>query len=436
MLLGMILGGYFISSPILSCFFLIVFACCLLAFSTTKIHMFIPKEKPYPPFNCYPLSAKVVPIDRRTIKVTKLNENQYDLSRIEFRAVSVEMMRYFLDEHIPKDRRDSISTFEVVEEYIKPLTKEANLSYAEMNAKNADEDGISFVGPACAFVSHSWSYKFKTLLSVLEEYQLTHLDEGTHYYFLDMFAINQHNVASDDLLISLQNVVSVTNKILLVMTPWSNPRPLRRVWCLWEILQAVKLKATIRMVLPSKEKDAFMLALQSKYSQVENTLASIDVVKANATVESDKWMIFAEIERSLGSREKIEKLCESMGLEVNVTSPRKEGESESDWLNRQSEKFFLKCSARGSADEGGVVQWDHIDRTITRIDDGAILYKLHDGLNRMNNMLSKEMCKALSDVMLNTAMRSMKPVLQSKQSLRFGSIGNSTGDSTKENEES
>ena len=436
MLLGMILGGYFISSPILSCFFLIVFACCLLAFSTTKIHMFIPKEKPYPPFNCYPLSAKVVPIDRRTRKVTKLNENQYDLSRIEFRAVSVEMMRYFLDEHIPKDRRDSISTFEVVEEYIKPLTKEANLSYAEMNAKNADEDGISFVGPACAFVSHSWSYKFKTLLSVLEEYQLTHLDEGTHYYFLDMFAINQHNVASDDLLISLQNVVSVTNKILLVMTPWSNPRPLRRVWCLWEILQAVKLKATIRMVLPSKEKDAFMLALQSKYSQVENTLASIDVVKANATVESDKWMIFAEIERSLGSREKIEKLCESMGLEVNVTSPRKEGESESDWLNRQSEKFFLKCSARGSADEGGVVQWDHIDRTITRIDDGAILYKLHDGLNRMNNMLSKEMCKALSDVMLNTAMRSMKPVLQSKQSLRFGSIGNSTGDSTKENEES
>ena len=398
--------------------------------------MFIPKEKPYPPFNCYPLSAKVVPIDRRTRKVTKLNENQYDLSRIEFRAVSVEMMRYFLDEHIPKDRRDSISTFEVVEEYIKPLTKEANLSYAEMNAKNADEDGISFVGPACAFVSHSWSYKFKTLLSVLEEYQLTHLDEGTHYYFLDMFAINQHNVASDDLLISLQNVVSVTNKILLVMTPWSNPRPLRRVWCLWEILQAVKLKATIRMVLPSKEKDAFMLALQSKYSQMENTLASIDVVKANATVESDKWMIFAEIERSLGSREKIEKLCESMGLEVNVTSPRKEGESESDWLNRQSEKFFLKCSARGSADEGGVVQWDHIDRTITRIDDGAILYKLHDGLNRMNNMLSKEMCKALSDVMLNTAMRSMKPVLQSKQSLRFGSIGNSTGDSTKENEES
>lgn len=305
-----------------------------------------------------------------------------------------------------------------------------------LSVKNADEDGISFVGPACAFVSHSWSYKFKTLLSVLEEYQLTHLDEGTHYYFLDMFAINQHNVASDDLLISLQNVVSVTNKILLVMTTWSNPRPLRRVWCLWEILQAVKLKATIRMVLPSKEKDAFMLALQSKYSQVENTLASIDVVKANATVESDKWMIFAEIERSLGSREKIEKLCESMGLEVNVTSPRKEGESESDWLNRQSEKFFLKCSARGSADEGGVVQWDHIDRTITRIDDGAILYKLHDGLNRMNNMLSKEMCKALSDVMLNTAMRSMKPVLQSKQSLRFGSIGNSTGDSTKENEES
>ena len=78
-----------------------------------------------------------------------------------------------------------------------------------------------------------------------------------------------HKVASGDLLISLQNVVKVTNKVLLVMTPWSNPRPLGRVWCLWEILQAVKLKATIRMILPSKEQDAFMLALQTKYGDVE-----------------------------------------------------------------------------------------------------------------------------------------------------------------------
>ena len=199
-------------------------------------------------------------------------------------------------------------------------------------------------------------------------------------------------------------MVKVTNKVLLVMTPWSNPRPLGRVWCLWEILQAVKLKATIRMILPSKEQDAFMLALQTKYGDVEKTLASIDVCgvrawcstfscfhprmsivyhsfmscvtvsydrhnartqvhNANATVESDKWMIFSEIERSLGSRMRIEKLCKSMGLEVKATSPRQVNETESDWLNRQSEKFFLRCSARGSLDEGGIVQWDHIDRT-------------------------------------------------------------------------
>ena len=267
-----------------------------------------------------------------------------------------------------------------------------------------------------------------------------------------MFAINQHSVASDDLLVSLQNVVKVTNKVLLVMTPWSNPRPLGRVWCLWEILQAVKLKATIRMALPSKEQDAFMLALQTKYDDVEKTLASIDVHNANAAVESDKWMIFAEIERSLGSRMKIEGLCKNMGLEVEATSPRKVGETESDWLNRQSEKFFLRCSARGSADEGGVVQWDHIDRTllslsftripleyqhsnthtgtITRIDDGERLYELHDGLNRMNIMLSEQMCKALSDITLETAMRSVKPIRKTKRSTRIKSF-----DSTKESED-
>ena len=224
----------------------------------------------------------------------------------------------------------------------------------------------------------------------------------------------------------------------------------------------MKLKATIRMALPSKEQDAFMLALQTKYDDVEKTLASIDVHNANATVESDKWMIFAEIERSLGSRMKIEELCKNMGLEVEATSPRKVGETESDWLNRQSEKFFLRCSARGSADEGGVVQWDHIDRTwlvfereargylfflisldyhsntntrthtgtITRIDDGEILYELHDGLNRMNIMLSEQMCKALSDITLESAMRSVKPIRKTKRSTR-----KKTFDSTKESED-
>ena len=150
-----------------------------------------------------------------------------------------------------------------------------------------------------------------------------------------------------------------------------------------------------------------------------------------------------------------------MGLEVEATSPRKVGETESDWLNRQSEKFFLRCSARGSADEGGVVQWDHIDRTwlvfereargylfsyftriplefensnthtgtITRIDDGEILYELHDGLNRMNIMLSEQMCKALSDITLESAMRSVKPIRKTKRSTRI-----KTFDSTKESE--
>ena len=179
MLVGMILGGYFISSPILSCVFLIMFACCLLAFSTTKIHIFVPKEKPYPSLQCFSLSAKVAPEEERKTKVTKLKETQYDFSKIEMRAVSVDMLQYFFEEHIPKDRRDTISTFDVVEEYIKALTKDANMSYAEMNAENADEEGVPFIGPACAFVSHSWSYKFSTLMSVLTEYQSSHLDQGT-----------------------------------------------------------------------------------------------------------------------------------------------------------------------------------------------------------------------------------------------------------------
>jgi hypothetical protein len=47
MLFGMILGGYFISNPILSCVFLFLFAFCILSFSTTKIEIFVPKEKAY-----------------------------------------------------------------------------------------------------------------------------------------------------------------------------------------------------------------------------------------------------------------------------------------------------------------------------------------------------------------------------------------------------
>ena len=76
---------------------------------------------------------------------------------------------------------------------------------------------------------------------------------GTQYYYIDLFGLNQHDLAeinqggatdeacpsSDDisrrLLETLDKSISTAQIVLVAANAWDEPAPLRRIWCLYEL---------------------------------------------------------------------------------------------------------------------------------------------------------------------------------------------------------
>eukprot|EP00808_Paulinella_micropora_P002594 g73683.t1 len=80
----------------------------------------------------------------------------------------------------------------------------------------------------------------------------------------DLFTINQHgtdNVAGAFWFVAFEANVARIGHTVLVQSPWTNPVPLTRAWCLWEILCTSSTKATFEINLPPKEEQSLLESL-------------------------------------------------------------------------------------------------------------------------------------------------------------------------------
>ena len=159
------------------------------------------------------------------------------------------------------------------------------------------------LGMADYFISHSWGSNFMNLVDVVAQVTRAAISAGeaAPYIWLDIIAINQHNAGDIALCLDrLDLPIAHSGKLLLVLDPWRKPASLTRVWCLLEIMKAIKLGATIHMRMPKAAQKEFFQAVTQNHSEVKALLTSACVQDAQATVETDKWEIFAQIQRELG----------------------------------------------------------------------------------------------------------------------------------------
>ncbi len=49
--------------------------------------------------------------------------------------------------------------------------------------------------------------------------------------------------------------------VLLVMTPWDDPIPLQRVWCLFGMYRNIDVLADMHTAIPSSQREAFKAAI-------------------------------------------------------------------------------------------------------------------------------------------------------------------------------
>ena len=60
--------------------------------------------------------------------------------------------------------------------------------------------------------------------------------------------------------------VALIGHTLLVLTPWEDAVPLKRVWCIFEIYVTVMTGSRLQIVVPPEEQDEFIAACSSDFS--------------------------------------------------------------------------------------------------------------------------------------------------------------------------
>eukprot|EP00732_Lithocolla_globosa_P002038 Lithocolla_globosa_v1_NODE_1200_length_2791_cov_6.632310.p1 type:complete len:617 gc:universal NODE_1200_length_2791_cov_6.632310:937-2787(+) len=226
----------------------------------------------------------------------------------------------------------AMSIEDVCQEYIVPTT---------LTKKEAWVDWIAPTHPhfvsarAAYFVSHAWCNSFMQLLETLDPYP------GP--IWLDVLVLKQHRNKrrtrarfSD----KFAGLVSEFGHTLLVLAPWDDPAPLHRCWCLWEIVESIRSKCKIEILLPSVQKEHFLHALRHNFQQIIAGISNVDSRNAESGLLADQEMIKQAIEGGIGFG-KINNLVVSLLREWLVTVAMEEMDVETDLVMLNSVGLLL-----------------------------------------------------------------------------------------------
>jgi hypothetical protein len=234
-------------------------------------------------------------------------------------------------------------------------TKDTMCRYVELpdvrNAKHSD--GRPKISTANYFFSYSWDSPWDSVVSALHTHTQRQVATGKPppYYWVDIFAVNQHTrdavhngrslcgacstcrankwdplcdacvasacqdcagckavgedmhdwaTADPNYLKGFERVIAKTKHTLVLNEPWDCPRPPTRVWCLFEGYQTLARGGKLEVVLDQASEQELQLSLAERFRKLQDIVAAIDSRLADATVERDRDNIFDAIERLPG----------------------------------------------------------------------------------------------------------------------------------------
>ena len=147
----------------------------------------------------------------------------------------------FINDH-PIAKTENLTTSEINSNFVKPETKGTNQSYSWKYVDLKDETtGVPLVSTATVFVSHAWRYAFCDVGGdVMEQYAIKYPDT---YVWFDLFMNDQSemDIKDFDWFSSIfKNIIRDIGQVLLVLSPWDDPMPIKRECCLFQIHNALQ----------------------------------------------------------------------------------------------------------------------------------------------------------------------------------------------------
>ena len=218
-------------------------------------------------------------------------------------GVHISAIRKFLSSHQEvKNRR--MTTVQVNRAVIKSETRDTNQPFINKYIGLTHSDGRPLAAPATLFVSHAWKSAFCDIVDALEQHEAKYPDT---YFWLDIFAIYQNRTEHKDLVwfsTTFREDMTRIRRVLLVLSPWDDPLPLRRSWCMFEVATALsEKKIELLISLPMGEMNAFASAIiEDQHSQhhLVKVLSQRQVQSTEAKYSQDKENILEVFKRTKG----------------------------------------------------------------------------------------------------------------------------------------
>jgi len=197
-------------------------------------------------------------------------------------GVSIDYLRSVIKKK-PKLAKKTVGYF--VTNVIKPLTKDK--SFAE-HARLDPALQPLVKDQADFFLSYAWSYTLGQIVSALEG------EDG--FMWMDALVVNQHihgsltpEVLKEVFGVALKKIGSVR----MIVAPWKDPTNTRRIWCVFEQLQANVHGVPVQMLFTQEDKENFKKVMIDGASMAffHGVFAGVNVAKAQATVDADREAI-------------------------------------------------------------------------------------------------------------------------------------------------
>ncbi|KAJ3232851.1 Kinesin light chain 3, partial [Chytriomyces hyalinus] len=199
---------------------------------------------------------------------------------------------------------EGLTTTDVCVRFLKPLTIESGLSLCAQYYTSKNTALASLVQNATWFISHAWQYRFLDVIGAVDNFAAQEgLDPDTTVIWFDLFSNSQHDTASKPFTwweTTFMNAVKKIGNVVMVIQPWSNPIPLTRVWCIFELYASTATGSSFHVAMTNAETKAFMAQLLDNAESYYEVLSSLRSQNAKSFLETDRLAIFALVRETVG----------------------------------------------------------------------------------------------------------------------------------------
>jgi hypothetical protein len=219
-------------------------------------------------------------------------------------GVSLAFLRAFRSAHAAE--LEGKTTSEVCKQIVSPVTQrpQASLAASLRRVGAADpQTNQPYAARATLFVSHAWRYQHTELLDAIHAHADGLPNPESVYVWLDLFSVNHHENTEAPMIWWTEmyaRAIGSMDAACLVLSPWHEPLPLRRAWCVWEAAAIEATRKPLHITMPPSEAAACRRALADDFEAVEALLWSIDVNLAQTHEPSERELILRLIEQRVG----------------------------------------------------------------------------------------------------------------------------------------